>query len=69
MIEIQVNLRFTPKVKNEDLLTVVDLHREVETWANNIQQQYIGAQFNVEVLDCYTGNNPFVDDRQERLKF
>ena len=69
-MKIHVNLCFTPKkTTGNNLFDTVELHREVETWANNIALQYIGARFTVEVLDCYTGDNPFVDDSQERLKF
>lgn len=67
-MKITVVLEFTPRIQSDNLLTHVDLHREVETWANNIKLQYIGAQFNVEVLECYSGDNPFIED-QERFKF
>lgn len=60
-MKVTVILEFTPRKDNSsnNLFDTVELHREVETWANNVSQQYIGARFKVNIVECFTGDNPF----------
>ena len=73
-MSITVVLEFIPKNKSDNsLIETIDKHREVETWANNIYLQYIGARFEIKVLECFTGSSPFgskdeVDNLYDRTR-